>query len=106
MFAQLENLAAIHPAPFEYATGIVKPMRQHMDLRVRPGNEFAIEPDKTVAFIEGDVCHDPVFLIRRCAACRKPGPIALPSEKVCRGQPSRAIIIIMGDRKSTRLNSS
>ena len=54
MLAQLEHTAAIDPFTFKNATGIMQPMRQHMDAGVAPGNDLSIEPDGSIAVVKGN----------------------------------------------------
>ena len=49
---QLVNAAGIHPLAFEYAGGEVQGMGQDMHFGIAPGHDFAIEPERAVAFVE------------------------------------------------------
>ena len=51
---QLVDAPVVHALAFEHAGGVVQPMGQYMDLRIAPGHEFAIEPDRTIAIVEGN----------------------------------------------------
>jgi hypothetical protein len=57
MLGQLEDLAAIHPLALEHRRGVVKAVGQYVHLRVPPGNELAVQPDPTIAIVEGNERH-------------------------------------------------
>ncbi len=58
MFGQLEDLAAIGALAFENSACIMQAVGQHVNLGVRPFDEFAIHPDKAIELVEGNGCHD------------------------------------------------
>src|SRR5690606_27025820 len=57
MRAGLEDLPAIGALALEHAARIVKPMRQHVNLGILPGHEFAVKPDPAVALVHRDASH-------------------------------------------------
>ena len=50
----LEDTAVVHPLALEHAARVVQAVAQHVQLRVAPRYERAIEPDDTVAIVVGD----------------------------------------------------
>src|SRR5205807_7843379 len=61
---QREDLAAIDPFPLEDAACIMKGVRQHMDLRIAPRRQRAVEPDEAVAVVERYEGHGEGSLLR------------------------------------------
>ncbi len=57
MLGQLEDLSAIGALALEHGAGIVQPVGQYVNLRLRPFDEFAIHPDVTVKLVERNGCH-------------------------------------------------
>src|SRR5208283_1359073 len=57
MLARFENTAIIGALPFEDAGGIMKTMRENMQLGVLPGDKVAVHPDEAVALVEGQNGH-------------------------------------------------
>ena len=49
-----ENLAIVNARAFEDAASVVKGVRQHMDLRVTPRYQRAINPNEAVSLIIGN----------------------------------------------------
>ena len=62
MFGGLENLAGIGALALEDAGAIVQAMGQDVDLGVLPRHDLAIEPDPTVALVEGNDRHGLMLL--------------------------------------------
>src|SRR5690606_8141588 len=54
---------AIGALTLEHRAGIMQPMRQHVNLRVFPGFEFAIKPDPAIALVHRHACHNPLPII-------------------------------------------
>ena len=50
----LKIRAVVHPFTLEHAARVVQAVAQHVQLRVAPRYERAIEPDDTVAIVVGD----------------------------------------------------
>ncbi len=50
----LEDLAAVHPLALEDGGGVVQAMGQYVHLRLAPGRKLAVQPNPTVAIIEGN----------------------------------------------------
>ena len=58
VFGQLEDFAAIGALALEHRARIVQAMCKHMDLGIRPFDELAVHPDKSVELVEGNGCHE------------------------------------------------
>src|SRR5579872_1445931 len=57
MFAELEDLSAIDPFPFEDGACIMKGVGQNMDPGVPPWHQPPIEPNGAVTIVERDDAH-------------------------------------------------
>ena len=54
VLGELEYLAAIGAFTLENGARIVQAMGEHMNLGVRPVDEFAVHPDESVELVEGN----------------------------------------------------
>lgn len=57
MLIELEDLAAIGTLAFKHGARIMKAMGQHVNFRIFPVDEFAVQPDKPVSLIEWNRSH-------------------------------------------------
>jgi hypothetical protein len=57
VLAELEDLAVIGAHALEHGGGVMQPMAQHVEARIAPRNEFAVEPDKAVTLVVRDGKH-------------------------------------------------
>jgi hypothetical protein len=64
MLLELENLPAIGPLAFEDAARIVQAVREYVELRILPENEFAVVPDDAVTLVEWKACHRELSWVR------------------------------------------
>ncbi|MNF89750.1 hypothetical protein D3C84_722880 [compost metagenome] len=57
VFAQLEDLPVVDPLPFIHRTRVMQAVTQHMQSRLGPLDELAVEPDKTFSLIKRNTAH-------------------------------------------------
>jgi hypothetical protein len=57
MLGQLEDLAPVHAFALEHRRGVVEAVGQYVHLRLAPGYELAVQPDPTIAIVEGNERH-------------------------------------------------
>src|SRR5208282_116505 len=57
VLAHLEDGAGIDPLALEHAARVMQPVAQHVQLRIAPRDEMAIEPDGAVTVVEGNERH-------------------------------------------------
>jgi len=53
MLTRLEDRAAVGALAFEHSACVMERVRQDVDLRLAPGDHFAVQPDPSVAVVKG-----------------------------------------------------
>src|SRR5207248_11531755 len=65
MRRQLPDLAAVHPLSLKHGRGVMQAVREYVHLRLAPGHELAVEPDPSVAVVEGNERHEGATSFRK-----------------------------------------
>ena len=58
MRRQLVDHTPVHPLALEHGRRIVQAVREYVHVRLAPGHELAIQPDPSVAIVEGHESHE------------------------------------------------
>src|SRR5215472_10083446 len=81
VIVQTEHAAIVDPFALEDATGVMQPMRQHVQFGLAPRYEPAVVPDEAIAVVEGQHGHQRYPPHRSCCSSDWTGRMAGRSER-------------------------